>query len=57
MDMVIIAIAAVLFSIIAAVVALVKKKAVLKVLGFALAGLVLGGLAGYCLAPTIISYM
>ncbi len=56
MDIYINAFVAVLFSIISAVVALIMKKPILKVLGIALAGLVLGTVIGYALAPTILSF-
>lgn len=57
MDMIIMAVLGVLFCIIGAVVALVMKKPKLRILGFAIAGLVLGTLTGYLIAPTIISFM
>lgn len=56
MDMIIIAVFAVLFFVMAGVVTLVMKKSVLKIIGFALAGLAFGAMLGYLLAPVIISF-
>lgn len=57
MDLIIAAAIALLLAIITALTALVRKKPKKKILLYGLAGLILGLLPGYALAPFIISFL
>ena len=57
MDAMVIGVIAILFAVIAAVIALIKRKKIGKILKYAFSGLIIGLLVGYFLAPTIISFV
>jgi Na+-translocating ferredoxin:NAD+ oxidoreductase RnfD subunit len=56
MDAMVISFAAILFAVIAAVIALIKRKKIGKIFIFAGSGLIIGLLIGYVLAPTVVSF-
>jgi len=56
MDAMVIGVIAILFAVIAALNALIKKKKIGKIFIFAGSGLIIGLLIGYILAPTVVSY-
>ena len=56
MDAMVISFAAILFAVIAAVIALIKRKKIGKIFIFAGSGLIIGLLIGYILAPTVVSF-
>ncbi len=56
MDAMVISFAAILFAVIAAVIALIKRKKIGKIFIFAISGLIIGLLIGYILAPTVVSF-
>jgi hypothetical protein len=57
MDMAITAIVTILLTIISILIAVITKKPKRKILLFAVSGLIIGILAGYFLAPFIISFL
>jgi hypothetical protein len=57
MDMMITAVVAVLITIISTLIAVITKKSIMKIVFFAVIGLILGIPAGYLLAPFIISFL
>ncbi len=56
MDVIVTASVAILFAVIAALIALIKRKKIGKIFIFAGSGLIIGLLIGYILAPTIVSF-
>jgi hypothetical protein len=56
MDAMVISFAAILFAVIAAVIALIKRKKIGKIFIFAGSGLMIGLVIGYVLAPTVVSF-
>ena len=56
MDVIVAGVVAILFAVIAALIALLKKKKIGKILIFAFSGLIIGLLIGYVLAPTVVSF-
>jgi hypothetical protein len=56
MDAMVISFAAILFAVIAAVIALIKRKKIGKIFIFAGSGLIIGLVIGYILAPTVVSF-
>ena len=56
MDAMVTSFAAILFAVIAAVIALIKRKKIGKIFIFAGSGLIIGLVIGYILAPTVVSF-
>jgi hypothetical protein len=56
MDVIVMAVVAVLFTLIAVVIAMITRKKIRKILIYAFAGLIIGLPIGYFLAPFIISF-
>lgn len=56
MDLIVMAVVAVLFALIAFVIALMTRKKFGKILIYAVSGLIIGLLTGYFIAPTVISF-
>jgi len=56
MDAMVIGVVAILFAVIAALIALIKKKKIGKIFIFAGAGLIIGLVIGYILTPTVVSF-
>jgi predicted PurR-regulated permease PerM len=56
MDAMVTGIAAILFAVIAAVIALIKRKKIGKIFLFAFSGLIIGLVIGYIITPTIVSF-
>ena len=56
MDAMVIGVIAILFAVIAALIALIKKKKIGKIFIFAGAGLIIGLVIGYILTPTVVSF-
>ena len=56
MDAMVTSFAAILFAVIAAVIALLKRKKIGKILIFTGSGLIIGLLIGYIRAPTVVSF-
>jgi len=56
MDAMVTSFTAILFAVIAAVIALIKRKKIGKIFIFAGSGLIIGLLIGYVLAPTVLSF-
>jgi uncharacterized membrane protein YfcA len=57
MDLIVIAAVAILAGIVSAVIAIVRKKAIWKILRWGLSGIVVGSVLGYLVAPFVISFL
>ncbi len=56
MDAMVTGVVAILFAVIAALIALIKRKKIGKILIFSGSGLIIGLLIGYILTPTVVSF-
>ncbi len=56
MDAMVTGVVAILFAVIAALIALIKKKKIGKIFIFAGSGLIIGLLIGYIITPTVVSF-
>ncbi len=56
MDAMVTGVVAILIAVIAAVIALIKRKKIGKIFIFAGSGLIIGLVIGYILAPTVVSF-
>ena len=57
MDLIVIAAVAILAGIVSAVIAIVRKKTIWKILCWGLSGIVVGSVLGYLIAPFVISFL
>jgi hypothetical protein len=56
MDAMVIGVAAIIFAVIAAIIAIIKRKKIGKIFIYAGSGLIIGLIIGYILAPTVVSF-
>jgi predicted PurR-regulated permease PerM len=56
MDAMVIGVDAIIFAVIAAIIAIIKRKKIGKIFIYAGSGLIIGLIIGYILAPTVVSF-